>query len=339
MNADTGTRGLVALTGATGFLGSHIADLLLARGHAVRAAVRPSSDRRWLDPRVATVTAVLAPPRGLPDDADTAGLDELVRGAGAVLHCAGVVRSPDDDGYRRGNVLSTRRLLEAAARTGTVRSFVLVSSLAASGPAGPERPRRESDPCAPITGYGRSKLAAEQQLAGDWPLRTCALRPPALYGPRDRAFLELFRAAKHGWTAQLGNVRALSLLDGRDAAAAAVLLLEDERARGPWFVEDGAVHDTPALAAALGAAWGHRVRCTHLPVDMLRLAARLVGRERAEALPLLAADRLRDAAAPGWVCDGSRLRDELGFGGARDLARGFAETLDFYRREGWLRAP
>ncbi len=328
---------LSALTGATGFLGGHIADALLDRGHRVRASVRATSDTRWIDDKgIETVEAVLAPPPGAPDDADSGSLDVLLAGAETVIHCAGVVRAPDEAGYVRGNTLSTRRLLDAAARAGTVRSFVLISSLAASGPSTPGRPRLESDPCAPITAYGRSKVAAETLLDGDWPFRTAALRPPALYGPRDRAFLPLFRAASRGLSARIGRVREMSLVDGRDAARAAVLLAEDERARGPYFVDDGALHPFADLTAALSRCFERRIRTLPLPVGLLRLFARLAGGARAESLPLLGKDRLADVAVEGWACSGERLRGELGFAGARLLEAGFAETLDFYRREGWL---
>ncbi|MBC8422666.1 NAD-dependent epimerase/dehydratase family protein [bacterium] len=332
---------LSALTGATGFLGGHIADALLDRGHRIRASVRATSDTRWIDGKgIETVEAALAPPPGAPDDApddaDTGSLDVLLDGVETVIHCAGVVRARDEAGYRRGNTLTTARLLEAAARAGTVRSFVLISSLAASGPSTPGRPRRESDPCAPVTAYGRSKVAAEALLERDWPFRTAALRPPALYGPRDRAFLPLFQAASRGLSARIGRVRELSLVDGRDAARAAVLLAEDERARGPYFVDDGALHPFADLTSALSRCFGRRILTLPLPVGLLRLFARLVGGARAQGLPLLADDRLADISVAGWACNGERLRGELGFAGARSLEDGFAETLDFYRREGWL---
>ena len=192
-------RPLAALTGATGFLGSHIADALLADGWRVRASVRPGSDPRWLAGKhVETVETVLTPAVGRDETAETGTLDAFVAGADVVIHCAGVVRAPDYAGYRRGNVLSTRRLLEATARGGAAQAFVLISSLAAGGPAGPDTPRHEADPCEPITDYGRSKVEAESLLGGNWPFRTAALRPPALYGPRDSAFLPLFQAARAG---------------------------------------------------------------------------------------------------------------------------------------------
>jgi len=328
---------LAALTGATGFLGGHIADILLNRGYAVRASVRTTSDTRWIDGKgIDTIEAALTPSPGRPDDADTHSLDKFLAGAETVIHCAGVVRAPHEIGYQRGNTLSTQRLLAAAARTGTVKSFVLISSLAASGPSVPGRPRVESDACAPITAYGRSKVAAEKLCARDWPFRTAILRPPALYGPRDTAFLPLFKAAAHGLSARIGRIEDLSLVAGRDAARAAVLLAHDDRAHGAYFVDDGVFHPFGDLVEALCGAFDRRILTLPLPVGLLRFLSRLVGGTKADKMPLLAPDRLRDLDVAGWVCSGERLRTELGFDGTRLLDVGFAETLDFYRREHWL---
>lgn len=317
----------VALTGATGFLGSHIADRLLAAGWQVRAAVRPTSNLRWLAGKpLDTVVADLADPDSCR---------RLVAGCAAVIHCAGVVSAGSEEAYRRGNVDTTRTLLEAAAEVWAPRQpaepvFVLISSLAAHGPAGLRAPATEESPCRPLTAYGRSKLAAEELVTGrPWPFRTAILRPPGLYGPRDRDFVPLFRAARLGWTVRVGRkLEGLSLVDGRDAAAAAVALLECPEARGVFFVDDGhAGYDWAELAAALSGAVGRRVRVLPLPLGLLKMAAAVAGRGRAARSPVLNPDRRRDLDSPGWVCDGARLRQVTGFRAAFDLATGFQDTV------------
>lgn len=332
MGAHSG-RGTIALTGATGFLGSHVADALLAGGWAVRAAVRPTSNLRWLAGKpVETVTVDLA---------DPAACARLLDGTAGLIHCAGVVAARDEAGFRRGNVDTTAALLAAAAaawgepRDGSAPAFVLVSSLAAHGPAPLGRPAVETDPSAPVTAYGRSKREAERLVATAPGLfRRAVLRPPALYGPRDREFLPLLRLARRGWTVRLGTrLAGLSLVDGRDAAAATVALLATPAAEGVFFVDDGARgYPFAALAAALGEAVGRRVRVATLPLAPLRLVSRLWP----GASPLLSPDRLRDLEQPGWVCDGRRLEAVTGFVPARRAARGLAETAAFARRAGWL---
>ncbi len=326
----TAPRPLVVLTGATGFLGSHIADLLLARGYAVRATVRPTSDTRWLQgKRVELVEAPLAGP--------PAALAPLLDGAGAVVHCAGVVRAPNEERYRAGNVDTTRALRDAAAAAGGVRCFVLISSLAAAGPSTPARPRVEADPCAPVSAYGRAKLEAESLLQSGLPFRAPILRPPALYGPRDASFLPLFRLARAGWALRpQAPLRALSLAHGRDAARATLALLETETAAGPYFVEDGQAHGWNDLARALGPAFGRRLLPLPIPLAAARAAARLLGARRSERSAVLNRDRLQTLAASAWTCSGARLRAETGFAPEFDLAAGFRDTLAWYRERGWL---
>jgi nucleoside-diphosphate-sugar epimerase len=321
----------IALTGATGFLGSHIADRLLADGYQVRVAVRPSSNRRWLEGKPLDVREV--------DLLSAEQCRAFVQDTDGLIHCAGLVSATREEDYRKANVDTTRVLLEAAREvwgSDAGRTFLLVSSLAAHGPASISRPAVETSECHPITAYGRSKLAAEQLvLDGDWGFRCVSLRPPGLYGPRDFEFVPLFKAARWGLTARIGrSLTGLSLVDGRDAAAAAVALLACDRAVGPYFVDDGqAGYSWPQLAAALGQATGRKVRVFPLPLELLRFAAAVVGRGRAARSPVLNADRLTDLEAQGWACDGARLRRDTGFQAQFDLVRGFRTTMDFLREQ------
>src|SRR5205085_6726900 len=113
-----------------------------------------------------------------------------------VVHCAALTRAPNEQAFQRVNVDGTRAVVDAANRTGS--RVVLISSLAAGGVGTRERPRRESDPSAPVNAYGRSKIAAEQVVRDCGRTAWCVLRPGPVYGPRDRGFLPLFHMAKRG---------------------------------------------------------------------------------------------------------------------------------------------
>jgi nucleoside-diphosphate-sugar epimerase len=334
---------LIAVTGGTGFLGSHVCDGLLAAGHRVRTSARPASDPRWLrDKPVEILTCALD---------DPAAIDALLAGCEGVVHCAGAIAAPTEAVYQRINVGLTRALLEGSARAAGVRAFVLISSLAAAGPAGPETPRTEEMPCAPITAYGRSKRDAETLVHGTtWPFRTVSLRPPALYGPRDREFLPLFKAARLGWTGRLGReLRGLSLVEGTDCAAAALALLATASATGPYFVDDGPGpdqreslgrrfawgHPWEEIFAALDTVWRRRLHRAQIPLAPLRLLAALQLPGRTPS-PVLHPDRLRDLAVAGWVCSAARLRRDTGWLPRHDLPGGFQATRDFLTRAGWL---
>lgn len=327
--------GVIALTGATGFLGSHIADILLDRGYRVRASIRATSSLRWLEGKPVETVPV--------DLTDPAGCREFLDQTVGLIHCAGVVSAPTEEIYRNANVTSTACLLEAAASAWAdpeeTAAFVLISSLAAHGPASLDQPAVETDPCKPITAYGRSKLAAEQ-LLDDRPLgfRTAILRPPSLYGPRDAEFLPLIQMARRGWTGRIGRrLNGLSLVHGRDAAEAAVALLETRSATGPFFVDDGRTgYDWAALAEALGQMAGRKIRTVPVPVGLLKLGALLAGRNRANRSPVLNRDRIRDLEVEGWVCNGRRLVETTRFEARWDAASGFTDTLDFYLKENWL---
>ncbi len=334
----------IAVTGATGFLGSHICDELLAAGCRVRAAHRPASDLRWLRDRPIELIQT--------DLADPASVARLCDGCAGVIHAAGVVMS-DPATYQRVNVESTRLVLEAAARNGAIRTFVYISSLAAGGPGSLQAPRDESMPDAPISGYGRSKLAAERLLhENSWPFRGVSLRPPALYGPRDRGFRPLLRAAARGWTAGFGRrLQGLSLVHGQDAAAAAVALLVAPEANGTYYLDDGSGPDEPRdpnrrwawgyhldeLRDVLGNLFNRRVRTLSVPPGLLDLAAALATPRQRHGSAVLHPDRRADMSVAGWVCAAARLRRDTSWRPRWDLQSGLRDTLFFYRRQGWLR--
>ncbi len=327
-------RPLAALTGGSGFLGSHIADALLEAGWRVRCAVRPTSDRRWLEGKGLEIVDV---DLGSPE-----ACQAFVRDAAAVIHCAGLVAADSEAAYFQANVRSSEVLLDACRETwgneAGDRTFLLVSSLAAHGPAGLDRPAREDDPCLPITGYGRSKAAAEALVGRSWPFRCLVLRPPALYGPRDRGFLPLLKAARRGWTARFGGpLQGLSLVDGRDAARAALALVATPGAAGTFFIDDGRAGYTWAeLAEALGEACGRRVRTVVIPLGLLKAVAAVLRPLTGGGVSVLRRDRIRDLEVQGWACDGSRLREATGFVARHRPAEGFHDALAFYREEGWL---
>jgi len=300
--------------------------------------VRPTSNRRWLKNKPVTTVVV--------DLSDLDACTEFLRGTTHLVHCAGVVSAADETAYRQGNVLPTVNLLTAAHQVwhdNPAPTFVLVSSLAAHGPASLTRPAVEDNPCRPVSAYGRSKRDAEKAvLTAAGSFRRIILRPPSLYGPRDREFLPLLKAATRGWTMRPGrSLTGLSLVDGRDAAAAVLALLNTPAAQGIYFVADAQVgYDWDQVRDALSTAAARQVRRLNVPLEFLHLAGSLmhllstvVGRE---APLLLNPDRIRDLNVDGWVCDGSRLARDTGFIAYYTAATGFTETLDFYRKHGWL---
>jgi nucleoside-diphosphate-sugar epimerase len=320
---------VIAVTGATGFIGRHLVATLAARGEPVRAIVRPESRRR--PPAEAAEVRHL----DLTDD----HLAEAFEGVDAVVHLAGCVRSRIEDEFRRSNVEATRGVARAARRAGV--RLIHISSLAAAGPAPPSSPRDETQPAAPITAYGRSKLAGEEIVTSVEGLRWTILRPGVVYGPQDAAVLTLFRMADRGILPLVGRATAAYMFIHIDDM---IRVIEAALARPV----DGRIvfvgHATPVTPRALfdhiRAAVGRPAVIVPVPLAITRAAAALCEVAAQMTGRLLPLDRWRYAelASEGFVCRVDRLHEWLGVRAEIDLPEGLARTAAWYRAQGLLRA-
>jgi len=323
---------MMLVTGATGFIGGHLVDRLVAQGRHPRCLVRRSSTAGNLPRGIELVYGELE---------SGAGLAEALRGVDTVIHLAGVTKARTAAEYDRGNAVATANLLRAA---GNVDRFVHVSSLAAAGPSPADQPLTETDEPRPVSHYGRSKLAGEQAVRQS-PLaeRTAIVRPPVVYGPRDRDVLQMLRTVARGWMAQIGaaprrfsHIYVGDLVDGMIAAA----YCASAGAGGRIFY---LAHAAPASWDEFGSVaarlMGRKLRTVTIPEKaayVLGLCAewwtRLSGKPG-----ILSRDKVREACCAGWVCDPGRARRELGFCASTGLEEGLRRTLDWYKEAGWLK--
>lgn len=320
----------ILLTGATGFLGAHLVDALLDRGHAVRAYARRSSDTR----AIAAMGVEVA--RGALDDG--AALLAALRDVDAVIHAAGGGMALDPRDVDRANTASTETLADAAIEAG-VRRFVLVSSLAAHGPSAPDAPAREDQPDAPRSRYGESKRAAEQRLiARADRLAVSLIRPPALYGPGEARMVPLFRLAERGLAPTVHPDGTLSLLHGADCADAIALAAEREAGTGILYVAEPEPYTRREMAAHIGRAVGRRVRLVPLPPVAVALAGRIGDRvARLRGRPaVLSRDKTRDVLQAHQACDPGRALATLGWRARRRFPEGAVEAYLDYQRRGWI---
>jgi dihydroflavonol-4-reductase len=324
----TETNGVALVTGATGFVGGHLVEALVGSGTSVRCLVRPQSDRRWLPASVDLAY-------GSIDNA--ASLTSAVDGVAVVYHLAAVtsaIRGFDYDGVNHGGVV---RLLDALAARAPDARLVFSSSVAAGGPAHMGRPVTEADPPAPIGPYGVSKARAEQAIATSG-LNTVIVRPPAVYGPRDRDVLTVFRMMVHGWALRTGPVgQQLAMIHVRDLVSGLLAAGRHREARGVYYV-NGGNYSWEDITAAMGAAVGRRLRVVSLPPGALMAAGR-VGRMWAGLSgkrPSITPERALDLVQPAWTCDDARARRELGYAPVVPIAEGMEETAAWYRAAGWL---
>ncbi|MFP4056139.1 MAG: NAD-dependent epimerase/dehydratase family protein [Candidatus Brocadiia bacterium] len=321
------------MTGATGFVGSHLVERLCREGVEVACLVRPTSRLAWLEGlEVETRTAPL-------EEADA--LAEAVAGADVVFHAAGLTRARAAKDYMAVNAAGTRRLLAAVERSAPgLRRFVYVSSLAAAGPTPWAEPLDESAEPRPHDAYGASKLAAEQAVLGAG-LPGCVVRPPAVYGPRDRNLLPLFRMAQRLGLAPVIGSRAkeVSLVHAADLASCLWLAATSEAAAGETYFVGSGTHRWTDVIAALAAALGRRVRGLRVPAFAARLAGELGElRWTLTGTPqILCRRKVRDLLQPRWTCSWAKAERELGYRAAVPLAEGMAHTAAWYAEQGWLR--
>ena len=320
----------VLVTGAAGFVGSHLVDALLARDIPVRALVRPETDRRWLS-QVDFTLGDIGDPQG--DDA----LARAAEGCAVVYHVAGITQARTRGAFTRVNAEGAGRMARAASRAGVPR-FVLVSSLAAGGPARAGRPRTEGDPDTPVGGYGQSKKEGEVRAADAFgPVVT--VRPPVVYGPRDAALALLFRMADRGILPLPGGLlQRLSLVHAQDLAQALVLAGERAPAGARYYVASGPPVTSGELADAIGRALGRKPLRFGVPSVMLKAAVGCAEAwAKATGRPVrLTRERLADWTEPDWTVDDTRARTELGYAPVRDIETGLQETAAWYRSAGWI---
>ena len=326
----------ILVTGGSGFLGSHVAEQLAQAGHSVRALVRKSSNTKFLAGLAGVELAY-----GAVEEKDAVAA--AAEGVDAIIHSAGLVKAKDVAEFEATNVGGTRNLLEVAHdRRKQLRRFVFVSSLAAHGPSADGTPNAHDREPAPVTNYGRSKLAAERLvLAAKDELPVTAIRPPAIYGPRDVEMLAFFEAISMGVITQMGGGRQkLSIVHGADAAAACILAAQTDHESGrAYYVEDGGAYTVDEMATLYQEGTGKRALRLPVPTPILYAAAfgnellvKLTGKAR-----IFTRDKVNELLAPHWVCSSEPIRRELGWAPKLAWAEGSRQTAAWYREQGWIK--
>jgi nucleoside-diphosphate-sugar epimerase len=322
---------IAVVTGGTGFIGWNLCERLRDQGVEVRAVVRPSSSNPLPD----GITRVDASLRAEE-------MSSACEGAEAVFHLAGLTRAASYEEFRRVNAGGARQAALAARSAGAF--LVFVSSMAAGGSGTADRPRRETDPDEPVSLYGRSKLAGEREIAGIEGLRYAIVRPPGVYGPRDKDFLTLFTMAKRGLFPMLGNPDvAYTLVHVNDVNTALLRVAEAGAARDAAAEQQTFYvgHPEPLFQGdfpdLLGEILNRRVRRVPVPRTFLKALSELGELGAMFGRPaVINRSRYRELTAPGFVCSVEKLEERLGVVAEVDVERGFAETAGWYREMGWM---
>ncbi len=324
----------VFVTGATGFVGSFLAEQLVKDGHDVRVLVRKQSNLRWIaDLNVDCYYCSL-------DDAKS-----LIRGLEdreIVYHLAGTTKARTEQEYYRSNFHGTKNLFDACiANKKKIKKFIHISSQAACGPSPTLVPINESHQPNPLTWYGKSKLAGEQYVEQNMDkLPSVILRPPAVYGPRDTDVLEFFRTVKFGAIPQLGgSEKYLSLIHVRDLVRGICIAAEADNALGKiYFITSPKPYSWEEVAKTTLKVLGKKGVKLPVPLSIIKgVAAVSEGIAAITKKPALVnRQKVIEMEQNFWTCSPDRAKKELGFEAEIPLEDGIRETLHWYKEHKWL---
>ena len=324
----------VLLTGASGFVGSHILDSLCCRKIDTAILLRNTSGTRFLEPHLRKVEVR----RGSVEDPQS--LRQAAAGVSHVVHCAGRTKTLKVRDFYQANQLGTRNVVQAInSQAPKLERFIHISSLAAAGPATPDKPALEDEPPRPVSHYGKSKLAAELELREGCRVPFTIIRPPAVYGPRDQGFLSMFKAVHHHLLPRPNRAQALSLVYVKDLAEAVVACLDSPAAAGQtYFVSSPEIVTGRAVAEEIAAQANRWTVPCPIPSWVLWAVClfQQVISQLTRRASLLNLQKFAELRAPGWVCSPVKYQKEIGVACSTTLKQGVALTLDWYRREHWL---
>lgn len=322
------------VTGGTGFIGSHLVERLLSRGYNVRCLIRTPANPGYLkNLSVELFTGDLF---------STDVLERAVSGADFVYHVAGVVGSRNKEGFYKQNRDGTRNIIEIVARANPhLKKFIFVSSGAAVGPATAEKAADESTPYHPITTYGKSKMEAELEvLKHKTSLPVTIVRPTAVYGPRDPATFDYFRTIAKGLEPLVGfRDKFVSLVHSTDLVSGIVLAGESEKAIGEtYFLGSERPYSWREIGEVTKQVMKNKAIRIRLPEPLVYTIAAIAGvfslfKDKPSVLNF---EKGRDMVQDYWTFDISKARRELGYTPVVSLAEGIRETVEWYRKNGWM---
>ncbi|MGK0390782.1 MAG: dihydroflavonol-4-reductase [Maribacter sp.] len=321
------------VTGANGFIGSHLILSLLDKKHLVKCIIRETSDLKWIEHLDVEFIKC-----GLND---LKSLSAAFGGATYVFHLAGMTRAKKYEDYIYGNVQLTEHVMKACEGHDSIKKILITSSLAAASPSPLNKPVVESVPSAPISMYGKSKLKMEQLLKEKYThLPYVIIRPPVVYGIRDTEVLLFFKTVKKGLIPTIGlGKKQVSIVYIDDLIQGICLAAENDKAiRQTYFFESDRILEWEQIGRETAALLSCRAIKLAVPHFVVYLVAGLgelmsIFQKRAPTLNL---EKAKELTQEAWTCSAEKAKKELGYQPKTSYKEGFRITLEWYQKEGWI---
>ncbi|MBS4015733.1 MAG: NAD-dependent epimerase/dehydratase family protein [Candidatus Latescibacteria bacterium] len=318
----------VLVTGANGFVGSHMTEALLQNGYQVRALVRKNADLQWIEnlPIEICYGAI----------ADNKSLDNALDNIDYVIHIAAATKGASEQNFYDANVTGTINLVNTClSEQSRIKRFVFFSTLAVTGGTQTQECINESFSCSPVTRYGKTKLQAEQIILEKKDmLPSVILRISAVYGPRDTESLAYFKFLKKGIRPIFGNKSSLCFV--ADVVQSAMLAIEKKVASGSiYHISDGNSYTLDDIARVAEQILRKKTIRIKFPVPILSIYAQVVHYLNPKAT-VLSKDKVNELTKECWVCDIQKAVNELGFQPTYSLEQGLRETIKWYQEHKWL---
>ena len=324
----------IALTGANGFLGSHLVDRLLKEDVEIHCIVRKTSNLQWLKGKNISIHTC-----GL---ADVAALKEIFQNVDYIFHLAGVVAALKYEDYLYGNVEITKNILEAAlANKNSIKKIVVTSSLAVGGPTTKDHPIDETGDFNAIALYGKAKVEQEkmcQQYMDQLPITIA--RPSIISGSREVELFEFIKVVNGGVVPLVGQKdKYLGVVNVKDLVEGFYqMALSDKTAGESYYLSSEEIISWKALADLIANKLNKKPRYVRLPHVIIKLAgsvAGFVGKLKGKA-PTFDAEKAKEGVQEAWICKVEKAKHDFGFKQTVSIKQGVEEAIDWYKANEWL---
>lgn len=322
------------VSGATGFIGSHLVDYLLDKQHYVKCIVRNSSNLQWLKNKNVEICSVAL------DSVEP--LLPVVQDADYIFHIAGVIKALNYSGFYSGNVLTTQNILQAALKSNVLPNKIIVtSSIAAVGGSNKNIPLNESAPCRPVSLYGKSKLQQEDKCKEFFDrLPITIIRPPAVYGERDSEILLFFKCIQQGIAPSLGTKnKFLSMVYVKDLVKGIYeSAISNNTAGNAYFINNPEVYNWQQLIEIMAKILNKKTVSITVPTIALKMLGKVgdVYAKFSKSTSMLNSDKINEILQDSWVFSSKKAFDDFGFIAQTPIEEGLTNTYNWYKQNSYL---